>query len=268
MLRDVWERWLGVGLAAVLGVATVVLALTGRLGLYLNPANSWFAVTMAVVAIGVGVVGFALPLGAEKEHDHDHGHDELGEPGSERPTQTSAPPARSSTAMSPAAVLSVVGGAVASAVVVGAWLLPPATLSVALAIDRAAAPTALFDREDAVALVSSGDTRHFGVPDWSTVFATATSPEDFVGDAVELEGFVTPHPDDPRVFLLTRLVITHCVIDAQPAAVPVASEAWATDIEVGQWVRVEGTVTQRGEDLSIHPTTITPIDEPEDPYEY
>ena len=152
--------------------------------------------------------------------------------------------------------------------VVGAWLLPPATLSVALAIDRAATSTALFDRADAVALVTTGDTRHFGVPDWSTVFATATSPEDFVGDAVELEGFVTPDSDDPDVFLLTRLVITHCVIDAQPAAVPVASQARGSDIEVGEWVRVEGTVVPRGEGLAIRPTTITPIDEPEDPYEY
>ncbi|WP_228484710.1 TIGR03943 family putative permease subunit [Microbacterium cremeum] len=180
----------------------------------------------------------------------------------------SAHPTRPSRATSPAAALSVLGGALASAVVVGAWLLPPTTLSVALAIDRASASTALFDRDDAVALVSSGDTRHFGVPDWSTVFATATSPEDFVGDAVELEGFVTPHPEDPGVFLLTRLVITHCVIDAQPATVPVASEAWASDIDVGQWVRIEGAVTPRDDSLAIRPTKITPIDEPEDPYEY
>lgn len=261
-----WERWLGAGLAAVLGVATIVLALTGKLGLYLNPGNSWFAVTMAVVAIVVGIVGFALPLGAERDHDHDH--DGLAPSEPEDAHGGSAHPSGSPTALSAPAVLSVMGGTVASAVVVGAWLLPPATLSIALAIDRAAASTALFDREDAVALASSGDTRQFGVPDWSTVFATATSPEDFVGDAVDLEGFVTPHPDDPGAFLLTRLVITHCVIDAQPAAVPVVSDTLPADIEVGEWVRVEGTVVPADDRMAIRPTTITPIEEPEDPYEY
>jgi uncharacterized membrane protein YcgQ (UPF0703/DUF1980 family) len=37
---------------------------------------------------------------------------------------------------------------------------------------------------------------------------------------VTLTGFVTPGDDG---FALTRLVITHCVIDAQPASVRVAS---------------------------------------------
>jgi uncharacterized repeat protein (TIGR03943 family) len=267
-LRDVWERWLGAGLAAVLGIATLVIALTGRLGLFLNPAGSWFAIAMAVVAIGVGIVGFALPLGIEREHDHrgeasadhdhDHGRNHVDEQGR----------GHSQVAVGRASTASIVGGAIASTVVVAAWLLPPTTLSVTLAMDRATNAPALFGRDDAVELASSGDTREFGIPDWSTVFATATSPEDFAGDAVELEGFVTPHPDDPDQFLLTRLVITHCVIDAQPAAVPVSDADWDTGIEVGDWARVEGTVVLEGEELTIRPTTLTRIEEPQDPYEY
>ena len=58
--------------------------------------------------------------------------------------------------------------------------------------------------------------------------------KDFAGDAVDLEGFITPHPDDPGQFLLTRLVITHCVIDAQPAAVPVSDANWDAGIAVGE----------------------------------
>ena len=242
----------------MLGIATLVLAITGRLGLFLNPAGSWFAVAMAVVAIGVGVVAFALPWGIEREHDHsdasaDHAPDHDAGAGS---------------TLHPASTVSVVGGVLASTVVVAAWLLPPATLSVTLAMDRATNAPALFGRDDAVALASSGDTRHFGVPDWSTVFATATSPEDFAGDAVDLEGFITPHPDDPGQFLLTRLVITHCVIDAQPAAVPVSDANWDAGIAVGDWARVEGTAVLEGEELTIRPTTVTAIEEPQDPYEY
>ncbi|HBS73496.1 MAG TPA: DUF1980 domain-containing protein, partial [Microbacterium sp.] len=42
------------------------------------------------------------------------------------------------------------------------------------------------------------------------MFATSTSPETFDGQEVTLTGFVAPTDDG---FGLTRLVITHCVID-------------------------------------------------------
>jgi len=85
--------------------------------------------------------------------------------------------------------------------------------------------------------------------------------------AVELKNvarrFVTPGGDG---FSLTRLVITHCVIDAQPASVPIA----ATDTpETGQWVTVEGTVRASADGtLTIDAAEVTAIDEPGDPYEY
>ncbi len=63
----------GVGLASVLAVVTLGLALTGRLGLYINPDSTWFAVSMAVVVLVGAALSFALPLGAEADHGHDHG---------------------------------------------------------------------------------------------------------------------------------------------------------------------------------------------------
>ena len=66
-------RWLGVGLAAIIAVVTVSLALTGDLDLYINPDSSWFAVSMAVLLLVGAVASFALPLGAEAEHGHEHG---------------------------------------------------------------------------------------------------------------------------------------------------------------------------------------------------
>ena len=75
MRRAEWigTRWLGVGLAAILAVVTLGLAVTGRLGLYINPDSTWFAVSMAVVALVGAIASFALPLGAEADHGHDHG---------------------------------------------------------------------------------------------------------------------------------------------------------------------------------------------------
>ena len=64
------------GSAAVLAVVTLGLALTGRLGLYINPESSWFAVGMAIVVLVGAALSFALPLGAEADHGHDHGGDD------------------------------------------------------------------------------------------------------------------------------------------------------------------------------------------------
>ncbi len=241
-------RWLGVGLASVLAVVTLGLGLTGRLGLYINPESAWWAMGMAVVVLVGAIASFALPLGAEEEgHAHDHGHD---------PKHTAHPVAL---------VATVAGGVVASGVVLTALVLPPATLSADLAMSRNVGAAPLFAGADAVTLAASGDTATFGVGEWATVFATATNPETFDGDAVELTGFATPSEDGD--FTLTRLVITHCVIDAQPAGLPVVTDAESPD--TGQWVNVTGTVRATSDGrLVVDAASIEQIDEPGDPYEY
>lgn len=267
----VGTRWLGVGLAAVLAVVTISLAVTGQLGLYINPDSTWFAVSMAVFVLVGAVASFALPLGAEADHGHDHGH---AEPAGRR---TAAASEIRSSALDdhdhphehprhPAAVTATaIGGIAASGVVVLTLVLPPASLSAELAMSRDVGATPLFGGADTIQLASTGDTASFGVGEWATVFATATNPDAFDGDPVELTGFVTPGEDG--TFDLTRLVITHCVIDAQPASLPVAGVAPTPD--TGQWVTVTGTVRSSSDGrLVVDAAEIEEIPEPKDPYEY
>ena len=281
----VGTRWLGVGLAAVLAVVTISLAVTGRLGLYINPDSTWFAVSMAVLVLIGTVASFALPLGAEADHGHDHGGQQSVVESLEAPLrQAQGPEAQGPEAQGPeaqgeeaghhdhehprhpaAVVATVVGGVAASGVVVLTLVLPPASLSAELAMSRDVGATPLFGGADVVTLASTGDTSSFGVGEWSTAFATATNPDAFDGDTVELTGFVTPSEEGG--FDLTRLVITHCVIDAQPASVPVVGGAPAPD--TGQWVTITGTVRSSSEGrLAIDAAAVEPIPEPEDPYEY
>ena len=248
----VGTRWLGVGLAAALAVFTISLAVTGRLGLYINPDSTWFAVSMSVFVLIGAVASFALPLGAEADHGHDHGE----EPEHDHGHHTSHPLAVAAT---------VAGGVAASGVVVLTLVLPPASLSAELAMSRDVGATPLFGGADTIQLASTGDTASFGVGEWATVFATATNPDAFDGETVELTGFVTPGEDG--AFDLTRLVITHCVIDAQPASLPVVSGASAPD--TGQWVTITGTVRSSSDgQLVVAAAAVEEIDEPEDPYEY
>ncbi len=332
-------RWLGVGLASVLAVVTLGLAITGRLGLYINPDSSWFAISMAIVVLIGAALSFLLPLGAEADHGHDHGagatagghetvgvtepavaasrgrrnaresedpapilrrstysptpvdrdalaHEPIAAPAPERrrsarSSQDSAQIVRSrrdpvgsvshdhTEAHAPAhpvaLAATVAGGIAASGVVLLTLLLPPASLSAELAMARDVGAPPLFAGADAVTLAATGDTASFGVGEWAAVFATATNPEAFDGDAVTLTGFVTP--GEGGAFDLTRLVITHCVIDAQPASIPVAASGPA--LETGQWVTINGTVSSTADGrLEIDATSVEPIAEPEDPYEY
>ncbi|AZC12679.1 DUF1980 domain-containing protein [Microbacterium sp. ABRD28] len=297
-------RWLGVGLAAILAVITVSLALTGRLGLYINPESSWFAVSMSVLVLIGAVLSFLLPVGAEDDHGHDHGdggegHHHGHEHGNghatdpdvrhsldhgahvvtrvatraQARTAASRPrPSRASRASrrrSLGMIATGTGAVLATAVVLLTLVLPPRSLSAELAISRDVGAPPLFGGTDVVTLARTGDTASFGVGEWSAVFATATNPEAFDGDPVTLTGFVTP--GDGGGFALSRLVITHCVIDAQSASIPVAvgeNEASA-DAETGQWVTVDGMVRANSDGrLFIDAATVELIDEPEDPYEY
>lgn len=258
---------LGVGLTAALAAVTLALWVTGRLGWYINPESSWFAVTMAILALIGVVASFALPRGAAAEHghdhghDHDHSHDHSHAPGrSHSDLEERAPAAPRTPPLTLAATLS--GGAVAGAIVIAAVLVPPATLSAELAMQRDTGTPPLFQGADTIALAASGDTSAFGIGEWASVFATATNPESFDGQQVTLTGFVTPGSDG---FALTRLVITHCVIDAQPAMLPIAT---SSGFDTGQWVQVTGTIRDSGGRLQIDASDIEAIAQPEDPYEY
>ncbi len=264
-------RWLGVGLASVLSVVTLVLGLTGRLTLYISPETVVFACIAAVVTLVGAVWSFVLPLGAEQDHGHDHGDARATAGGDGHGVaQVRLPrPGRLSARRIAGTTVAVVGGVIATGVVGGALLLPPASLSVQLAMSRDPGSDVLFAGADRVALGTATDTSAFGIGDWASVFASSSRPETYDGTSVTLTGFLTPAGDAKDQARLTRLVITHCVIDAQPAAVPVEIVGWQDDYAVGQWVEVTGTVRAAGKGaLQVEPTDVKRIDEPGDPYEH
>ncbi|MCT2084814.1 TIGR03943 family protein [Microbacterium enclense] len=273
-------RWLGVGLTACLAVTTIALWLTGRLSLYVNPDSAWFAIGMAIVALVGAVATFALPLGAEADHghDHEHGHAAAGAE-ARREAFAHADHAHADAhddaahahlaarpRLTPGGIAAFSGGLVASGAVVAVLLTPPASLSAELAVSRDVGAPPLFVGSDIVTLAASGDTSTFGIGDWSAIFAHATNPETFDGKPVTLTGFITPGQDGAS-FDLTRLVITHCVIDAQTARLPITASGSAPS--TGQWVTVTGTVRSAGDGaLEVRADEVAAIDEPADPYEY
>ena len=227
-----WSRYLGVGLAAALAVLTLSLTVAGRLQLYINTSQAWFACGMAALLL----IGTIAAIAVRPREDHDHG-----------------------SANRAAQISGVSGAALAGIVVVAALILPPATLSAQLAMERDTGTPPLFAGADDVQL-GVVDTSNFGIGDWSAAFQTATNPERYVGESVTLTGFLTEGS-------LSRLVITHCVIDAQTATLPI--DADLTGLDTGDWVEITGDVDVDADgELVIEATGVTPIDEPKDPYEY
>lgn len=259
-MRDtVWFRMLGVGAVASIAALTIALAVTGRLGLYINPESSWFAVTMAVLALVGSVLSFLLPLGAAEDHGHDHGDAPAADAAHDHDHHDHAP--RTSRQLVGTAA-TVAGGVLALGVATTMLVVPPATLSAELAASRNTGAPPLFQGSDTVALAITGDTASFGIGDWASVFATATDPEVFDGTEISLTGFVAPGEGG---FDLTRLIITHCVIDAQPASLPVTADDIPDD---GQWVTVTGTIRDVNGQLQVAAASVKPIAEPKDPYEF
>lgn len=245
------------------GIAAIAwLAATGRLGWYVHPRYFWFTVTLCgIAAIALCAAVPALHRAAREadgdanDRDHDHDRD--------------SPPSR--THRSPVARAIPAAGAVLLVVATAAALLvaPPTTLSVATAqqrqVNTGTGPS------DGVAL--SGEDADRDARDWAMLLRQGGGAE-AEGRTASFIGFVLPGADESDdVFFAARFVVSCCAVDAQPLGVPVLSPDWQRDHAEGSWVDVEGVFVANPDVTSdqpvvLRPFSITPIDEPDDPYVY
>ncbi|MFC9917072.1 TIGR03943 family putative permease subunit [Agromyces binzhouensis] len=257
------SRWKGVALTLVSVVATLWLAATGQLGLYINPDSSGFTVIMTLIGGILALAALALAPARDDHHDHDdHGPDHRDHEPESRAVR--AAPARRRTATASAIV--VVAGATVALLV-----LPPATLTARTAMDRDVEVTAAELAADAPSLAGA-DPSTFDLSDWALIANQFDDPAEFGGIELELAGFVSPVPGDPDdSFYITRFKITHCAIDAQPVGVPVHLPGWKERFAVDDWVVGTGELAADPVDrdgLVLVPGTVGATDEPEQPYVY
>lgn len=258
-------------LALVGIVATLWLALTGQLGLYINPDTSWFAVLMASIGALFAVAAFAFPP-LEDEHESEadasapapRGKKPAPAPELHHEHAPSTPPGRIRTALT----ATIVAGATLALLV-----LPPATLTSAVAAQRSInSDTSALD-QGGTALVGA-DTSSFTVKDWAVLLRQNPDIDAYTGTPVEASGFVLASAEDSEnVFYITRFVVTHCAIDAQPVGVPVYLPGWQEEYDADQWVEASGALSanpaQSGTDpLVLVPEQLVGIEEPSDPYVY
>ncbi|WP_460947516.1 TIGR03943 family putative permease subunit [Okibacterium endophyticum] len=249
------RRWQGLLLSLVGIVATMWLAFSGQLGLYIHPRYTVFTTVMALIGGVLAIAAFAVVPTADDHNHHEHG-----------PTAGRAPrrfrPVRSL-------------GAIAIIVVAAFALLvlPPTTLTVATAQQRTVNGSSSSGSAPQIDTALTGaDTSTFTVKDWSLYLQMGVSEDFLASNPVDVDGFVSPDPADPEnVFYVARFSITCCAVDATPMGLAVYQPGWAERLDEGEWVNVTGTLGSSSsgtERYAIVPHEVTPIDEPAEPYVY
>ncbi len=225
----------GLLLSLIGAVAICWLAGTGQLNLYIHPRYNTFTVVMAALAVIAALGAWAIRARTES-------------------------PGRGWGA-----------GAAALAMLLALFVVPPATLSASTAQQRS--PNAGADAGE-VTRLAGADPSTFALRDWAVLVNDPDSVTSYAGQQVKLTGFVTPVDDQHAdMFYLARFVVTCCTVDARPVAVPVALQGWAGHHKPDQWLEVTGRLVPAqqlpgGAVLVVQPSTITPIAQPKQPYEY
>lgn len=252
----------------VVAFASIWLAVGGQLGLYIHPRYLVFTVVMAVVALALIVARLLISgrdASASEPHDgrvDHHPHDDEDDASPDSPLQRG---------------LSIGALALATALALGAVLLPPATLSAATAAQRDVTATSVSAGGTSVDDAQSADAAAFErytVLEWSSLLAQTSDPAFYDGKPADLVGFVTPSPDAPDdVFYVTRFAITCCAVDAQPIGVPVYMPDWQSRFAADDWVEITGQFganrsATSGATIALAPTGVTRVDQPDEPYLY
>jgi putative membrane protein len=108
--------------------------------------------------------------------------------------------------------------------------------------------------------------------EWLREFSNAPNPAAFDGMEVDVVGFIYREPTmKADQFMVARFTMSCCVADAFAIGMPITSEN-AANLADGTWIHVRGTLksgTFNGSAVPvIVPTSIEPIDTPDQPYLY
>ncbi len=131
---------------------------------------------------------------------------------------------------------------------------------------KAALSTRLQDSQDSLQVSPTQRT----VLDWIRLFASEQDIHQFEGQPVDVTGFVFHDPTlADGEFMVGRFSITCCVADAFAIGM-VVNKPDLTGLADNTWIEVQGKLsiaTVNGNPLPIiQADTITPVDEPEQPY--
>ena len=236
----------GIILLFIIAVATLWLAVTGRLTLYIHQRYIVFTTSMAVVAL---VMASASVITQSRAYQ-----------------QTHFIWWRRATA---SVMVCMVAGM--------ALLVPPTALTTTTAtqrgINKGAVTRLSTDKLSQASIFAQRDYSHLTIKEWAGLLAQMHDSGFYRGKTVNLTGFVTPDTADSQIFYVSRFVVTCCAVDAQAVGVPVYAPGWRGRYQPNSWVTVTGDFAahpqqHRQQPVVIMPRSVTSTTQPKEPYEY
>jgi uncharacterized repeat protein (TIGR03943 family) len=247
--EDVLRNWSGAALALVGVIATLWLAATGRLTLYVHPRYTLLTVIVAALTLIVLILMAGVNVSPAEDDHHDHDH------------------VTRASAFSRLFIWS--NGALLVCVAVALLVIPPATLSSTARQNRELVTSGQALDSTKVAALVGADPATFSVKDWAALLSQGGA-EAVLGKQVDLSGYVLDQGEED-VFFVARLAVSCCAVDAQPIGVPVYRPGWRNEIEPGDWIAIQGAFVnnpspESQEGVAIGVDSLTTIDEPDQPY--
>ncbi len=153
------------------------------------------------------------------------------------------------------------------------FMITPRVFTSSTAIQRGVADTLSMTRSNPVAFRSAKPPQQRSLIDWVRTLNVYPEPDTYTGQKVKVQGFVI-HPQNmpDQYLMLARFVITCCAADAYPVGLPVKLTTSRTAYAPDTWLEIEGemiTETLAGKrQLTIQASSLKPIPEPKNPYDY
>lgn len=250
--RIPWLLWLDVMAIAAWGVLLIKYWLTGKINVLLHPDYMWLA-----NSAGIALVVLGLLKGSQLVRQTRGRGDRAPLPNLQH--FSLLPRGWSSTLLLAVAVLGL--------------QFTPRPFASAVAMDRGVTETMTMTRSQPQSFRSAARPEDRSVVDWVRTLNVYPEPDAYTGQQVNVEGFVIRPAELPDgFFLISRFIITCCAADVYPVGLPVKLNEGQTMPEVDTWLRVEGrmmTETYGGQrHLTIQPSRLTEISEPDNPYDY
>jgi uncharacterized repeat protein (TIGR03943 family) len=232
--------------------------LTDQINLLLHPDYRWLAIgagiillLLAVIRVGQGVIVIA---------------------------KQKAQRSRGTTASTSAQHITLLPKGMGSLLLIGVAVVglgfTPRPFSSDIAFQRGISDTLIMTRSQPQAFRGTSNPEDRSIVEWIRTLNVYPEPDAYTDQRVNVDGFVI-HPPElaENYFMISRFIITCCAADVYPVGLPVKlAEGDRTTYGADQWFQVQGhIITETLNDLRqvvIQADQITPIPEPENPYDY